>query len=253
LRPKWERTKSKGLVEVDRAWALGVHDDREYGDGAAGSQDAVDRIGQEQLADTLPPHLLGTRQPTDQGGWDRIVTRQLVSDLLRQIPERQGQRAQTIKTDHSRFGAGFCVKGNKHPRDMSFLILTGTVPEPVIQIRLTAGEPRSIMMLAERLDHHAQGGSAQYRSIATQRRHKLLGRLGRIQQGIEKSFPVCAEERHPFVLFENPPSPLIGEITSRQPRDSHRALDELLGGGGNTQLNAFSFELPLDRLLASIC
>jgi len=83
LGPKWEWLKSKGLVEVGRALVLRVHHDREDGDGTPGPKNAIDRIGQQELTNTLTAHTLVARQPADQGGWNRVVARQLMSQLLR--------------------------------------------------------------------------------------------------------------------------------------------------------------------------
>jgi hypothetical protein len=211
------------------------------------SEDTLDRIGQQKLTGTLSTYPLVTRQPADQSSRNGVVTRQFVSDLLRQIFQRERQRAETIEANYTLIA----VNRNEHTGNISLLILACPKAEPLIEIGLTTREPCPVMMPAERFDQEAQGGSSHCGAVAPQRRNELFSRFGRIQDGLEESISVRSYEHHPFMLLENPAGSLIGEITSRQTRDSHRALNEFLGRGGDAQLKTFSLELTIDCLFAA--
>jgi hypothetical protein len=102
------------------------------------------------------------------------------------------------------------------------------------------------MMLAERLDQDAQD-STELCAMAPQCLDKLVRWLGRAQNRVEEGISVRANEHHPRMLVQNPAGTFVSEIASRQPRDGHRALDELLGGWGNPQLKTFLLQLTVGR------
>jgi len=99
IRPQRESLKPECLVEVDRALVLGVYDNGENGERAPDSKNAADGIGQQQLTDASPASPLVTREPANQGGWNRVIAWQLVPNLLRQIFDREGEGAQAVETD----------------------------------------------------------------------------------------------------------------------------------------------------------
>jgi hypothetical protein len=89
------------------------------------------------------------------------------------------------------------------------------------------------MMFTDRFDQDVQGVLSHDSTVAPQRSNELFRGLGRIQDSLQKSIPVRSDEDHPFMLFQNTAGSLIGEITRRESRDSHRTLNELLGRRGD--------------------
>ena len=238
---KRKDSKPERLIEVDRALVLRIHHDRENSDRTPGPQNPLDRIGQEQLTDTLPPDALVTCKPTDQGSRNRVVARQLVGQLFRQALERERQRAQTAEANDTQIRGD----GNEDPCDVPLLVLARPPPEPIVEIRLAAREARPIVMFTERLDHDLQDGSTLHLSMASQRGDELLGGLGRIHHGGEECIPVRSEEHEAFMRVEYAASSFVGQIAGCQPGNSHRALDQQLGRGRDAELDALFLELPI--------
>jgi hypothetical protein len=89
--------------------------------------------------------------------------------------------------------------------------------------------------------------SSQHFAMALQSRYELVGRLGRIQHGVEKSIPVRTAEHHAFMVGEDSTSPFIGEISGRKTRNVHRSLDDQLGGRGDPQLETLFLQLAVRR------
>jgi hypothetical protein len=244
---KSKRLESKTPVELGRTLVLRVHHDREDSDGTPGPQDALDRIRQEKLPDTLPACSFVAREPADQGGRNRAVARQLAGYILRQTFQGEGQRAETVEAEDSQIRRD----RDEDSRDIPLLILACPAAEPVVEIRLAARELRSIVMLAKRLDHDLQRDSPLQLSMSLQGGNELFGRFGWVHQGREKQIPIRPHQHHPLVLVENPAGSFVGQIAGRESGDRHCALDEQLGRRSDTKLDAFSLELSVGGWMAA--
>jgi hypothetical protein len=135
------RTRRKSLeaeafIESNGVIVFGVNDDCEYREGAPCAQYASHGISQEEFPDSFPAHLLVAGKPTDEGGRDRIVSRQLAGKLVRQIVDRQGERTQAVEPDD----ATLVVDCDEYTRNISLFVPARPPSKPVVKRRLTAGE-----------------------------------------------------------------------------------------------------------------
>ena len=62
-----ERREAKPLVDALRTVVRGVHDEGVHGHILAGGHDALDRIGEKHVPQTIPVSPPVDRQPADQG------------------------------------------------------------------------------------------------------------------------------------------------------------------------------------------
>ena len=125
------RTESEIPIEACGLLVLRFDDDREDGERAGGGKDSPDGVCQQHSADPLTAYTPVTREASDQRGRNKVVPRQALGLLAREIGDRQRERAQTIETGHTQV----VVNRNEDARDVSFLVLPGSIPEPIVERR----------------------------------------------------------------------------------------------------------------------
>jgi hypothetical protein len=76
---------------------------------------SANRVRKQEFADPLAARPLIARQPPNQSGWNRIVSRQSLRVFRRQVAKGQSEGAQAIKT-HS---AALFVDRDEDPRDVA--------------------------------------------------------------------------------------------------------------------------------------
>ena len=121
--------ESETAVEPCGLFVLRLDDDREDGERARGGKDSPDSVGQQQVADPLSAHPPVTREASDQRCRNEVVAAQALGVLAREIGDRQRERAETIETDHTQA----VVNRDEDARDVPFLVLPGSMPEPIVE------------------------------------------------------------------------------------------------------------------------
>src|SRR5436305_795186 len=164
--------------------------------------------GSRRPEEARPPLGPGPVRRAPAGRSGRPGSRRSAAACAR--PPRGGsQETRTTSSGCRADDAELRVDGDEDTGDIPLFVLTGSESEPGVEIGLPARELCPVM-LAERLDHKAQGGLSQNLSMPPERSHQLCRRLRWIHHGFKESIPVRADEHHALMLGENLTSPLIG-------------------------------------------
>ena len=241
--PHRKSPETEALIEGDGPVVYGVDDDCEHREGATGAQDASYRVREKKLSDSLPPRFLVASKSADKRGRDGFVPRQLSGNLARQVVEGQGERTEAVEPNYTTL----VVDCDEHACDISLVILSCPPSKPVVQSGLAAGERRSVVLRAERLDDDPQFRLSKKLTVALEGRHKLFCRRWWIRDSIEKCVAILAREDHTFMLVEHSSRAFVGEVSGCQASNRHGVPDELLRRTGDPQLDALSLELTIDR------
>jgi hypothetical protein len=116
------------------------------------------------------------------------------------------------------------VDGDENTRHITFLVLSSTKVEPIVERSDTARECRAVM-LTERFDCFDHPQSAEEMAVTLQSLDKTRGRIGCPADRSKERIAICARQDHTLMFVEKPARTLIGKITGGKTRDRHRLLD----------------------------
>lgn len=126
--------EAKALVEFRCHLVLGFDHDGKQGHLPARGQSALQSVGKQARADTLPAHPKIACQTADQCRRNPFVARQAGCRLVRKVFAGNGIGGQAVgprDTDG-------IVNGDKHAGDIPALVLSGALAKPLVPFRVAA-------------------------------------------------------------------------------------------------------------------
>ena len=137
---KW--SKSKIAIEGRRFFIPSFDYDGENRERMRRANNPTNRVGEQKIADPFPTDSLITRETSNERGWNKVVARQTFGIFARQVGDGECERTQAVETENPTL----IVDGDKNTRHITFLVLSSTSMEPIIECSHTARKFRTIML-----------------------------------------------------------------------------------------------------------
>jgi hypothetical protein len=137
---KW--SKSKIAIEVRRLFIPSFDYDGEDRERLRRANNPTNRVSEQKSADSFPADSLITRETSNESGWNKVVAWQTFGKFARQVGHGECERTQAVETDNPTL----IVDGDKNTRHITFLVLSSTSMEPIIERSHTARKSRTIKL-----------------------------------------------------------------------------------------------------------
>src|ERR1019366_9142157 len=142
---------SKIAIEGRRFFIPSFDYDGENRERMRRANNPTNRVGEQKIADPFPTDSLITRETSNESGWNKVVAGQPFGIFARQVADGECERTQTVETDNPTL----IVDGDKNTRHITFLVLSSTNMEPIVERSHTARKCRTVMLTKRfyRFDH----------------------------------------------------------------------------------------------------